>query len=198
MMFVALGASAQQKQKDSTGRHQAKHHREHLTKDLNLSDDQKKQLKLIKDNQRKQMAELNKNETITVKEMRDRKASLAKEHKSAIDGILTQEQKAQIQERKNKSIEKRRQMQTKRAEKTKKDLALTDAQSSKWKSMNETYQSKFESLKKDETLDRTAKKEQFRTLHLQQKEELKSILTSSQIQKLDDMKKDKGERRHVK
>ncbi len=198
MMFLAFGVSAQERQKSHHGGYKAKHHRQHITKDLNLSEDQKQKMKAAKESYRKQMSELNKNETITVKEMRDRKASLAKEHKSAVEGILTQEQKNKIREQRNKSIEKRKEMQAKRTEKMKKDLALTDDQSSKLKSLSENYKSKFESLRKDESMDRTAKKEQFKALRQQQKEELKSVLSQEQIQKIDEMKKDRGGRRHAK
>ena len=198
MMLLAFGASAQEKQKGHHGKHKARHHREYVTKDLNLSDVQKQQMKEATENHRKQMAELKKNESITVKEMRDRKAALAREHKAAIDGIMTQDQKNKIQDQKNKSIEKRREMQVKRAEKMKKDLALTDVQSAKLKSVNESYKSKFESLKSDQSLDRTAKKQQFETLKNQRKEEIKNVLTEKQIQKLGEMKKDKGRRMHAR
>ena len=198
IIFLALGASAQDKQKGHHGKHKAKHHREYLTKDLNLSDDQKQKMKEVKENHRKQMAELKKNENITVKEMRDRRATLAKEHKAAIDGILTQEQKNKIQEQRAKSLEKRQEMQAQRTEKIKKQLALTDEQSSKLKTMNETYKSKLETLRKNESLDRTAKKEQFKALKQQHKEELKNVLTQEQIQKLDEMKKDRSTRKHAR
>ena len=198
VMFLAFGASAQEKHKGHHGKHRAKHHREYLTKDLNLSDAQKQQMKTAKETYRKQMAELNKNENITVKEMRDRRASLAKEHKSAIEGILTQEQKNKIQENRAKSMEKRKEMQAKRMEKMKKDLALTDDQSAKLKSLNESYKSKFESLNKNESLDRTAKREQFKTLHQQHRNEMKSVLTQEQVQKLEEMRKDKGGKRQAK
>ena len=80
----------------------------------------------------------------------------------------------------------------------KKNLALTDEQSSKLKTLNESYKGKFESLKNNESLDRTAKKEQFRALRDQHKQEMKSVLTQEQIQKLDEMKKDRGSRREAK
>lgn len=195
MMFLAFGASAQQKQ---DGRNKAKHHREHLTKDLNLSEDQKQKLKAINENHRKQITELNKNDNITVKEMRERKANLSREHKASVEGILTAEQKTKLQAQKTKSIEQRQQMQAKRMEKMKKELSLTDEQSSKLKTMNDGYKSKFESLKNNESLDRTAKKEQFKALKQQQKDELKNVLTQDQMKKLDEMKKDKGERRHAR
>lgn len=198
MMFLAFGATAQEKGDGHHGKYKAKHHRQHITKDLNLTEEQKQKMQATKENYRKQMSDLNKNENITVKEMRERKASLAKEYKTAIDGIFTQEQKNKIQEQRNKSIEKRKEMQAKRTEKMKKDLALTDDQSSKLKSLNESYKSKFESLKSDESLDRTAKQEKFKALRQQQKEEIKSVLTAEQLQKMTEMKKDRGGKRQVK
>ena len=93
MTFLAVGASAQDKQKEHQGRHKGKQHREFATKDLNLSDDQKQKMKGINETFKKQMSELRNNENITVKEMRDRRSAIAKEHRSAIQGLLTQEQK---------------------------------------------------------------------------------------------------------
>ena len=198
MMFLALGASAQEKQQGHHGKHKANAHREYLTKDLDLTDAQKQKMKEVRENYRKEIAELNKNENITVKEMRDRKAALAKDHKAAVDEILTQEQKNKIQDQRKKSIEQRKEMQAKRAEKMKKDLALSDDQSAKLKTMNESYKSKFESLRSNESLDRAAKKEQFEALKQQRKAELKNVLTQEQIKKLDEMKKDRGGRKHAR
>ena len=198
MMFLALGTSAQEKQHGHHGKHKANSHREHLAKDLDLSDAQKEKMKEVREDYRKDIAELNKNENITVKEMRDRRAALAKEHKTAIDGILTQEQKNKIQEQRKKSMEQRKEMQAKRAEKMKKDLALSNDQSAKFKTINESYKSKLESLRSNESLDRTAKKEQFGALKQQRKEELKNVLTQEQIKKLDEMKKDRGVRKHAR
>ena len=147
MVFLAFGASAQEKQHAHHGKHKAKHHREHITKNLDLTEDQKQQLKTINENHREQLTELKKNENISVKEMKDRRAALSKEHRSAIEGMLTAGQKAKMQDQRTQSIEKRKQMQAHRMEKMKKDLALTDDQSSKLKSINQSYKSKFETLK---------------------------------------------------
>jgi Spy/CpxP family protein refolding chaperone len=198
MMFLAFGASAQEKQHADHGKHKAKNHREHITKELNLTDEQKQQLKTIKENHRKQMTELKKNENLTVKEMRERKASLSKQNKAAVEGILTAEQKSKLQEQRAKSMQHRQQMQVQRMEKMRKELALTDDQSSRLKTLNESYKAKFESLKAKESLDQTARREQFKALKKQQKAEFKNVLTQEQIQKLDEMKKDKGGRRHAR
>ena len=77
-MFLAFGASAQEKQHGHHGKHKAKHHRGYHMKDLNLSEEQKQKMKAIGQTFRQQMADLNKNESITVKEMRDRRAAIAK------------------------------------------------------------------------------------------------------------------------
>jgi periplasmic protein CpxP/Spy len=194
IFFLALGASAQEKPNGHHGHHKGRHRQEVLKKDLNLTENQKQQLKAVNETYHKQLAELNKNESITVKEMRDRKASLAKEHRTSIQGILTAEQKAKVEANRQKSRDKRQEMQAQRMDKMKKDLALTNDQASKLKSMNEGYKTKMESLKKDESLDRTAKKEQFKALHEKHKAEIKDVLTQEQIQKLEEMRKNRGER----
>ena len=198
MTFLVFGASAQEKQHGGRGKHKAKYHRQHVIKDLNLTEDQKQKMKAIREDHHKQMAELKKNENITVKEMRDRKSSLAKEHKSAIESILTPEQKTKLQVQRTKSMEKGREMNAKRTERMKKELALTDVQSSKLNSLNQNYQSKFESVRKDESIDHSTKKEKFKVLKQQRDEELKTVLTQEQIQKLAEMKKDKGHKRQAK
>jgi len=201
LMLIALatfGASAQQKSRGEHGKHKARHHRQDMPKNINLSNDQKKQMQVARDNYRSQLAELNKNENITVKELRDRKVSLAKEHKAASEKILTSEQKNKIQEAKQKSIEKRQLSQAKRMEKMKKDLALSENQSSKLKTINESYKTKFQTIRENETLDRTAKIEQSKALKLQQKEELKNILTKEQRQKFDERKRERGDRKQAK
>ena len=198
VMFLAFGASAQEKQHGHHGKHKAKHHRGYHMKDLNLSEEQKQKMKAIGQTFRQQMADLNKNESITVKEMRDRRAAIAKEHRLSVEGVLTAEQKAKIQEQKTKSVEKRKEMQANRMEKMKKDLSLTDDQTAKLKSLNENYRNKIESLKKNESLDRTAKKGQLQALRQQHKSELKNVLSEEQIKKLEEMRKDKGGTRHAR
>ena len=69
-------------------------------KQLNLTETQKEQFKKEKENFRKQMEELKKNENITVKEWKSRMETLRKSHKTNMDGILTTEQKGQMEKMK--------------------------------------------------------------------------------------------------
>lgn len=71
-------------------------------KALNLTEDQKTQFKTQNESFRKKMEELKKNDNITVKDWKSKAENLRKEHKSKIDGILTSEQKAQLEKGKPK------------------------------------------------------------------------------------------------
>ena len=106
--------------------------------------------------------------------------------------MYTPEQKTRLQELRKKSAEQRKEKMAKRGEKMKEQLSLTSDQSSKLKTMNDGYREKFEAIRKNESLDQSAKKQQFQALRKQQKEEMKSILNAEQLQKLEEMKKDKG------
>ena len=188
--FLTFGAAAQEK--GNHRQHKGKGHHEMVSKELNLTDAQKEKIKTINKDHHSQRAELRKNENITVKEMRERRSAIAKEHRSAIEGVYTPEQKTKLQELRKKSAEQRKETMAKRGEKMKEQLSLTSDQSSKLKTMNDSYREKFEAIRKDESLDQSAKKQQFQTLRQQKKEEMKAILNADQLQKLEEMKKDRG------
>ena len=192
MMLMSLSLSAQ---KEKTGRHhKAKHHNKEAFKDANLTDAQKQQLKAINEDHRNKMQELQKNENISVKEMRSRRDAINKEHKAAIDNLLTAEQKNKLKEGKGKSKGKR---EHKKGDigKMKTKLNLSDDQSAKIKALNEDYKNKMKNLK-NESGDKAKNKEQFIALRKQHTEELKAILTQEQFAKMQAMHKQRGEGKH--
>ncbi len=78
------------------------HHKKHGGMDfkaLNLTEEQKSQMKSQRDAFRKQMDELKKNDNITVKEWKSRMETLRKDQKSKMEGILTADQKAKLERR---------------------------------------------------------------------------------------------------
>ena len=66
-------------------------------RDLHLSDDQKAKFKATNDEFRQQMEELRKKDDITVKEWRTRMETLRKDHHEKMQGLLTSEQKGNLQ-----------------------------------------------------------------------------------------------------
>ena len=70
----------------------------------------------------------------------------------------------------------------------KEDLNLSEEQSAKLKSKREALQQKMKTLREDPSLSDDAKKEQYKELMKQRKENLRSILTEDQWKKLQEQK----------
>jgi len=159
------------------------HHKKQLA-NLNLSEEQKGQLKSLNEEHHKKMEELKKQDNITVKESRDRMEKLRKEHHEKFQALLTPEQKAQIE--KNKEVQKARmdEMNKKRGEKLKTVLGLSDEQSAKMETNRKQMGEKMRAIREDKSLSDEQKKEKTKELMKQQKENMKSILTEEQLKKL--------------
>ncbi|HWR33768.1 MAG TPA: hypothetical protein VN451_09585 [Chitinophagaceae bacterium] len=156
---------------------------------LNLTDDQKEKFKAQHESFRKQMEELKKNENITIKEWKSRMENLRKDNKTKLDGILTADQKAQIEKMKaeHKAIQE---VDAKaRMEKMKIHLGLTDEQSEKIKKNRDEMGQKMKALREDEKMDGDKKKEKMKELMKEQKEKMKSILTEEQMKKMQEGRK---------
>ena len=115
------------------GRHHKKQGREMISKQLNFSEEQKKQSKTINADFRKKMQELNKNENITVKEQREKKSAILKERKARMHGLLTAEQRTKLAQLKVERKVKKEERYANRLDKMKTRLGLTDEQVSKLK-----------------------------------------------------------------
>lgn len=195
---ITLSASAQQKE-FRKGHHGRKHHRgDMMAKQLNFSEDQKKQAASYKQDLRKQMQELNKQENITVKEQRDRKAAILKSHKAKMDGLLTAEQKTKMAELKKQYKERKQQHYAKRMDKMKTQLGLSETQVAQMKQQHETLSVKRKAIMDNQSLSREQKKEKMMALRTEAKAERSKIFTPDQLKKLDEMKKNRPERHKAK
>jgi hypothetical protein len=179
-----------------------KHHQHHqkgmIAKQLNLSEEQKKQAKAIDEDSRKKMQELNKNENITVKEMRDRRYAIQKDRKTKMQGLLTAEQKTKMAQLKADQKAKKEAGYAKRLDKMKINLNLTDDQVAKLKAQRAANHAKAEKIKNNESLSRTQKKEQMMALKAEAKEQHNKIFTPEQLKKKEEMKKNRGNRSEAK
>jgi Spy/CpxP family protein refolding chaperone len=185
-----------------------KHHKEQygkMAEKLNLSQQQKDQMKTLNDEFRKQMEELKKNDNITVKEQRTRREELAKNHRERIQSILTQEQKDQFEKMKKEHHDgaKGKTAKTKRSgknygegrmEKMNERLNLSTEQSEKLKTLHSGMSEKIKNIRSNESLTQEQKKEQVKELMKKQKEEMKSILTEEQLKKMDEMKSNRDKK----
>jgi Spy/CpxP family protein refolding chaperone len=71
-------------------------------------------------------------------------------------------------------------------------LNLTDDQVTKLKASHDGFEVKAKEIRSNSSLSSDQKKEQFKELAKQQREETKSILTKEQLQKMQDLHKDRS------
>jgi hypothetical protein len=162
-----------------------------IAKQLNYSEDQKKQAKTINEDSHKKMQELNKNESITVKEMRDSKAAIQKERKTKMVGLLTGEQKNKMAQLKAEQKVKHEEQYAKRMDKMKTNLNLSDEQITKLKTQRSTMRASAEKIKSNESLSRQQKQQQMMALKAEAKDQHNKIFTPEQLKKREEMKKNR-------
>ena len=192
---ILFTANAQHKREQKMG--DKKQHHTQLAKQLNLSDEQKKQAQANKVALKQKMKELNKNESITVKEQRDRKDALHKEQKANMQALLTPEQKTKMSELKATKIAKKEKKFAKGLEKIKSKINLSDAQVMQLKNQRERIKASAKTIKDNESLSRSQRKEQLMALKAEAKTQKSNIFTADQIKQLDEMKKNKIGKKHM-
>lgn len=196
-IVITLSAVAQQKTKPAKAHdHQRKMEKgtmpghkfqpKQLIGKLNLTEDQKTRLKTVNENFKDQLKELNKNETITVKELREKREALAKQHRAEVEALLTPEQRKELEKQKKEARSKVAGF---------KRLDLTSEQSEKLKVINQDYKSNAQAIQKNSTLTPQEKKERLNALQSKHSEAIKAILTEEQREKLEDLKKNHGNRK---
>jgi Spy/CpxP family protein refolding chaperone len=189
--FVTTTACAQdQSLNASPDKAKMHHHRGDALAQLNLTDEQKNEMKAINDDFHQQMSDLKKSEDkITVTEWKNKMADIRKDHHEKMEKILTDEQKANLKTMHKEHGKRFRQDKGNRMERMKKELNLTDDQTAAVeKNLGESLK-KVKAVHDDKSLTDDQKKEQYKTLHKQQEENLKSILTPDQWNKYQELKK---------
>jgi Spy/CpxP family protein refolding chaperone len=151
------------KEAKKEGRH-GKHDKGRVAKELNLTEDQKQQMKAIRE-----------------------------EQKAKMQNVLTADQKAKMTELKEKRKAEFKNREgnrdgRERMEGMKKELALSEAQGQKIKALNEEFKTKAQAIKNNASLTDQQRKEQFNSLNEERKTRMKAILTAEQLQKLESRK----------
>lgn len=187
--FVVTGACAQDQSTDLTDR-PSRHHRNNKLQQLNLTDEQKTELKTIDEDFKQQMTDLKKSEDkITVTEWKSKMSTMRKDHHEKVQKLLTDEQKASLKNMKHDRKRDMRKHGARRLEHMKKELNLTDDQVAAIKKNHEAMGEKFKAVREDKNLTEDQKKVELKKFRERQHESLKSILTEEQLQKLEQQKK---------
>lgn len=200
MLAIAGFIFSANAQEAPTAKHFHHRHNHHglMMKEINLTATQQQQLKLNRDSYKNQMTELNKNESITVKEARDKKEALRKEQKTNMMSILTPAQKIKMENLKKNREAKRDEIVAKRLDKMKTKLNLSNDQVAKIKRSREDIHNQSKDIRDNDQLSRTEKKEKLMVLKEQTQNNLKSILTPEQINKIEELKKNRIEKKQAR
>ena len=193
LLALTLMVGAAQAQDGKSQKAHGKH-RGTLAQQLNLSEDQKKQLKEINADFRKQLQDLKKNENITVKELNSKKEEIRKDHIAKMQSILTPEQKAQMNKLRQDGKTRGLQKGNRGVENMRSQLNLSDDQLTKLKEARESFTAKAKEIRNNSSLTEEQKKSAFQSLAREQKEKTNSILTKEQVQKLEELRKERKER----
>ena len=113
---------------------------------------------------------------------------LRDDHKTKMEGIMTPDQKAQIEKQKAEMKVRHEGMVKESTEKMKNRLGLTSKQSMKLDKWGEEMKTKMNALRENKSLSNEQNKEQHMELRKQQKEKIKSILTEDQLKQLKERK----------
>lgn len=200
-LFFAFSVSSFA-QEHEEGRH-GKHHNpeqklEKMKTELGLSDAQVTQIKALHEKKKEESKGLRKEAKAGNEQSRAKLKANRKEMKAEMDKILTPDQrkKAEALRAEHKDPKNRAE---KRIEKWKSELSLSDTQSIKVKAALVTKMTKMQALKeaaKDEKIDKTEGK----AIKIAFETELKSILSSEQFTKYEQIKTEKKDKhgRHGK
>ena len=173
--------------KDGHAMFMHKDHRMMMT-NLNLSVDQKQQVKSLNEEYGNKIKDLEKKESITLKDYRSQKAALQKERKEKFENILTSDQKEKIAKAKELGKEKRKMVAEKRMEKMKSDLSLTDDQITKMQEQRKSMMDQAMAIQQNSSLSDEQKKEQFKDLRKANHDNMSKILTAEQLKKREELR----------
>ena len=98
-------------------RHEGRHEKGKIMKELNLSKEQKAQLKAQHQDMKAKRKALRAQDNISVKEMREKQAALKSEQKIKMDAVLTADQRAKMADLKKQKIAERGERKMKRNKK---------------------------------------------------------------------------------
>lgn len=195
LALLLLAGAAQAQTADST-RHHKGHGGHEWMQQLNLTADQKTQLRSIHEKQRADMKALKSNTSLTADQQKEKRKELFKSYRKQSMAVYTPEQKEQLKkfraEHKGKGHGKDMAMRGHRhgGHAMMKQLNLTEAQKQQLKQFRTDGKSQFEALRNDKSLSDDQRKAKMKELRQQRSEQMKSVLTQEQLEKLKSMRKE--------
>src|SRR5215218_3071593 len=209
VIMLTIGAAQAQTTTDKTHEGHKKEHNKSFN-DLNLSADQKARLQSIREDFKKQSADLKNNSSLSAEQKQTRRKELNQQFRSQMETVLTPAQKEQMAKnkaewkgqkkdarkdgKKDGQKENVRGKGMQRGQGFQKELGLTADQQQKMEQMRTDFKNKFSTMRSDNSLTDEQKKAKMQEMRKQQQEQMKSILTPEQIQKMESLRKQRNKK----
>ncbi|HEX2608875.1 MAG TPA: hypothetical protein VHK91_15935 [Flavisolibacter sp.] len=206
MAFMLLAGAASAQTTEKAKEHKGQHGK--MMSQLNLTADQQSRFKALHEQQKKEMEALKANTALTADQQKTKRKELHESYKTQYQSILTADQKAQFEKAKadrkaHKKDWKKEGRKGDRAGKGQfgkrgadfqKELGLTPDQQERMDKVRASYKGQFESLRNDPSLAADQKKAKMKELMKSQQNKFKSILTKEQLEKMQSLRKERGNR----
>ena len=198
IVLFAGAAQAQSKQDTSFQHHRDGH--QMAMKQLNLTADQKAQLKKIHESERQDMQALKNNSSLTADQLKTQRQDLHKKYHEQVQSVFTPSQKEQLK----KLHAERKENGNKKGDwknggkgfwnsaEFQKELNLTGPQKTQLSQMRTDFKGQMQSVRNDQSLTQDQKKEKMHSLMKAQHEKMKTVLTKEQMEKLQSLRKERG------
>lgn len=152
---------------------------------LDLTDDQKAQVKTLNENFKQQMQDLHKDTSLSAGDFKDKRMALIKEQKEKVNAILTPAQRKQMDDLEHEFAKgKKGEKQGGRFDEMTKNLNLTPEQSAKMKDLSAELKNSMQSIHENTTLSKDEKKEQMQSLMKKHKTDMENLLTDEQKEQM--------------
>jgi Spy/CpxP family protein refolding chaperone len=153
-----------------------------MMQNLNLTDDQKTQLKSMREEMKQQHSAIQNDASLTADQKKEKMKSLRQSQMQKMNAILTPDQQAKMkafreQRGKNQGMQKGHKMM-------KDQLGLTTDQKNQMRALHESMQQQRNAIQNDASLSADQKKEKMKELHKAQMGKVNAILTPDQQAKM--------------
>ena len=206
MMAIVMGLAAIAQKNETRKQDHNNKHKQHKNKaykgnekldNVNLTNEQKEQVKSINENFKQQMRDLRNQGNITVAEQKQRRETLVREHKEKLASVLTPEQRRNAES--NSGFKGRKGSDRgDRFNDLSKDLNLSADQSQRMSTLNSTFKSNMKNIRENSSLSQEQKKEQMKNLMRKHRSDMESLLTNDQKEQLKNKQKNRPNRTAVK
>jgi Spy/CpxP family protein refolding chaperone len=171
------------------------HHRagfQHISKELNLSQQQQDQLKPIMEKQRQEIQAIRKDTSLTADQKKQKFQALHQDFQNQMNGVLTPEQQQQWQQMKAQGKQRHEKMGERMAQK----LNLSAQQQEQIKPLMQKQREQARAIWQDSSLTQDQKKQKMQALHQETQAQMNTILTAEQQQQMQQMRGQFKQRRH--